>query len=133
MKIAALCFVVLLAAVAAFPNKKQLDEVVNAKLGYLPENLAGNLADSLYNQIQWNSDMESQLNNETYDLVRSGVGCVAGGTDFVNTVFTIADVIQTDPKSWEVYLFGGLYLYAWWQQNGQYMNYMCTYFWTHIN
>jgi hypothetical protein len=35
---------------------------------------------------------------ETYDVIRTGVGCAAGGLGFVNTVFTDIDVISQAPK-----------------------------------
>lgn len=90
----AICLAVMVAvASCTFPNKVELDQTVQAKLGKLPSNLAGSIASSLFADLQHGSPMVSEWNSELYDFIRSGVGCIAGGMDFVNTVFTDIDII----------------------------------------
>ena len=67
--------------------------------------------------------------NKAYEVARTGIGCSAGAFGLLNTIFTDIDVIASDYTNWEVYLFAVLYVVAWYQQNGQFMVYMCETFW----
>ncbi|CAI2382674.1 unnamed protein product [Moneuplotes crassus] len=69
------------------------------------------------------------LGGQAYNIARTGVGCAAGVFGGLNTGFTIWDVISQAPRDIDSYIFGAIYAYAWWQQNGQYMEYMCSNFW----
>ena len=69
------------------------------------------------------------LGGHAYDVARSGVGCASGFFGGLNTGFTIYDIILQDPTDPGAYVFGVIYAIAWWQQNGQYMEYMCKTFW----
>ena len=71
--------------------------------------------------------------NKAYEVARTGIGCSAGAFGLLNTIFTDIDVIASDYMNWEVYLFAVLYVIAWYQQNGQFMVYMCETFWQLIH
>ena len=74
-------------------------------------------------------EVKELVGGEAYAIARTGVGCGAGVFGGLNTGFTIYDIISQDPTDFESYIFGVLYAIAWWQQNGQYLEYMCTNFW----
>ena len=69
------------------------------------------------------------VGGEAYNIARTGVGCAAGVFGGADTGFNIYDVVRSDPTDFEVYIFAVLYAIAWWQQNGQYLEYMCVNFW----
>ena len=73
------------------------------------------------------------VGGHAYNVARTGVGCAAGVFGGLNTGFTIWDVISEAPKEVDSYIFGVFYALAWWQQNGQYMEYMCGNFWDLIH
>jgi hypothetical protein len=130
--IAIIALVVVIAS--AMPSKAQMDMEVSAKLGRLPENIFGVIAEGLYKQLrEEHGDVEPTPNGHGYDVARTLTGCVSGSLAFVDTVFTDVDIIMTDPENWEVYLFAVLYLYAWYQQNGPFTAYMCRTFWELIH
>eukprot|EP00345_Euplotes_harpa_P017943 CAMPEP_0168336658 /NCGR_PEP_ID=MMETSP0213-20121227/11686_1 /TAXON_ID=151035 /ORGANISM="Euplotes harpa, Strain FSP1.4" /LENGTH=128 /DNA_ID=CAMNT_0008341919 /DNA_START=17 /DNA_END=403 /DNA_ORIENTATION=+ len=74
-------------------------------------------------------DVVATVGSKAYDIARTGVGCGAGVFGGADTAFTIADIISQDPKDPGAYIFAVLYTIAWWQQNGQYVTYMCSTFW----
>ena len=76
------------------------------------------------------ADVATLIGSHAYDLARTGVGCGAGVFGGLDTAFTIADIIQSDPTDIGVYIFAVIYSIAWWQQNGQYIDYMCSTFWS---
>mmetsp|Transcript_13079 Transcript_13079/g.24065 ORF Transcript_13079/g.24065 Transcript_13079/m.24065 type:complete len:128 (-) Transcript_13079:38-421(-) len=69
---------------------------------------------------------------EAYNIIRSGVGCMAGVFDGANIGFMLAQIITDDPTDIMSYVFVGLFVVAWWGQNGQALEYYCGYFWNHI-
>ena len=73
------------------------------------------------------------VGGEAYNIARTGVGCASGIFGGLDTGFTIADIIQQDPTDPGAYIFAVLFTIAWWQQNGQYLEYMCTNFWRLIH
>ena len=70
----------------------------------------------------------SFYSSNTYQLIRSFVGCESGISNGVNTVFTIVDLGKSDGWSWEIIVFGLLYVYAWYQQNVNALGYYCKEF-----
>ena len=68
-----------------------------------------------------------------YDIARTGVGCGAAFFGGLDTAFTIWDIVSEDPTDFGSYIFAVIYSIAWWQQNGQYMEYMCSNFWALIH
>ena len=91
---------------------------------------------SVVNQLLGGFQREDVIelgDSKLYDIVRTGVGCVAGVSGGLDTAFTIADIIQSDPTDPGVYIFAVIFTIAWWQQNGQYIEYMCGNFWILIN
>ena len=73
------------------------------------------------------------VGGEAYNIARTGVGCAAGIFGGLDTGFTIADIIRQDPTDPGAYIFAVLFTIAWWQQNGQYLEYMCSNFWRLIH
>ena len=69
------------------------------------------------------------VGSKAYDIARTGVGCGAGVFGGADTIFTIIDIISQDPTDPGAYIFAVIYTIAWWQQNGQYVTYMCSNFW----
>ena len=78
-------------------------------------------------------DFSKLVGSKAYDIARTGVGCGAGVFGGADTVFTIIDIISQNPKDINSYIFAVLYTIAWWQQNGQYVTYMCSNFWILIH
>ena len=78
-------------------------------------------------------DVIDVMGGHAYDIARTGVGCAAGVFGGLDTGFTIWDIVSQDPTDFEVYIFAVLYTIAWWQQNGQYLEYMCGNFWQLIH
>ena len=64
-----------------------------------------------------------------YDVVRTGVGCAAGVFGGLDQGFTILDIVRRNPTDWQRWIFAGIFVFAWWQQNGQYLGYVCGTFW----
>ena len=75
-------------------------------------------------------DFASIVGGNAYDIARSGVGCGAGFFGGLDTGFTIYGIIAQDPTNIQSYVFAVIYSISWWQQNGQYLEVMCTNFWT---
>ena len=72
--------------------------------------------------------VNSFYSSNTYQLIRSFVGCESGISNGVNTIFTIIDLGTSDGWSWQIIVFGILYLYAWYQQNSGALEYYCQQF-----
>ena len=90
----------------------------------------------LVNQLMGGFKKESVVDiigGETYNIARSGVGCAAGFFGGADTAFTIIDIVSQDPTDFQSYIFAVIFSIAWWQQNGQYLEYMCTNFWRLIH
>ena len=78
-------------------------------------------------------DVVDIIGGEAYDIARTGVGCGAAVFGGLDTGFTIYDIVSQDPTDPGAYIFAVLYTIAWWQQNGQYLTYMCSNFWRLIH
>lgn len=81
----------------------------------------------LYNLTQ-QSVYSAFYTSSTYQLIRSFVGCEAGISGGINTVFTVIDIGMSDGWTWQTLLFGALYLYAWYQQSFPAIQYYCAEF-----
>ena len=73
------------------------------------------------------------LEGRGYDIVRDGVGCAAGVFGGLDQGFNLYDIIMSDPTDWPVYIFAAIFIFAWWQQNGQFITYYCGNFWNNIH
>ena len=74
-------------------------------------------------------DLVHTIGGEVYDIARTGVGCGAGIFGGLDTGFTVWDILSQDFTDFGRWMFAIIYSIAWWQQNGQYITYMCTNFW----
>ena len=129
MKALILLFAVALASANAKFDRQRMQESVDQRSLKLENTWLGMLADNLFDEITGTNEIE----NVYYKIARSGVGCFSGGLGLLNTVFTDIDIISSDPTDWFNYVFSVLYLYAWWQQNGQFVEVMCTEFWSLVH
>ena len=73
--------------------------------------------------------LEPLLGSKGFDIVRDGVGCASGVFGGLDQGFVIVDIIKQDPKDWFSYVFAIIFVYAWWQQNGQFITFYCGNFW----
>ena len=119
--------IVIMAMLLAFSYAHSYTEFV--------EDLKKPAIESVVNTLLGDFDKKEimDLEGEAYAIARTGVGCAAGVFGGLDTGFTIADIIRQDPTDIQAYIFAVIFIIAWWQQNGQYIEYMCTTFWNLIH
>ncbi|CAI2384034.1 unnamed protein product [Moneuplotes crassus] len=77
--------------------------------------------------------LEPLIGNRATDIVRDGVGCGSGVFGGLDQAFTVVDIIRRDPTDWFGYVFATIFIFAWWQQNGQFVTYYCGNLWEEIH
>jgi hypothetical protein len=120
--------IVVLAMLVAFSCAHSYQELIEQHKKPAIESVVNSLLGNFKKE-----DVVDIVGGEAYDIARTGVGCAAGFFGGLDTGFTIADIIRQDPTDFETYIFAVLFIIAWWQQNGQYLEYMCINFWRLIH